>query len=50
MSLVWLQKLKCTVHLLTRGVSQNFRMLNDRFETTSGHFFANYVREYFSQN
>ena len=25
------------------GVSQNLRMINGRFKTTSGHFFGNYI-------
>ena len=29
--------------LQLEGDSQNFRMLNGRFKTTSGHFFANYM-------
>ena len=33
----------CVTLLDIEGVSQNLGMLNGRFETTSGHFFANYI-------
>ena len=32
------------------GVSQNLRLTNGHFKTTSGHLFANYIHEYLSQN